>query len=188
MAKEDNKAPNETSMTTSQRQATTGVHQMGVATEGVEGERSLPDTSGGATPSLEGMRQRRQERPKPEVVAQARRRSFSPQYKRRFLEEADNCAVGDLGALLRREGLYDSIYRTWLKQRENGTLDRATPKPRGPAPRPVDPNAKRLAELERENRKLKAKLDKAEFIIEFQKKVASLLGIELKTFEEQKDQ
>lgn len=152
-----------------------------------EGERSEPALTGGgptgaAPDPVAGM-----SRPNPEVVAQARRRTFSLKFKLRLLAEADKCANGELGALLRREGIYDSTYRTWRRQREEGILSGLAPKPRGPAPRPADPQAKRVAELERENRKLSARLEKAELIIEIQKKVAALLGIELATPEDRRD-
>jgi transposase-like protein len=151
--------------------------------EGREGERSEPALTGGgptgAAPGSAG-----HPRPDPEVVAQAKRRTFSVKFKLRLLAEADKCVNGDLGALLRREGIYDSTYRTWRKQRDDGILTGLTPKPRGPAPRPVDPSARRVAALESENRKLTARLEKAALIIEIQKKVASLLGIELATPED----
>lgn len=151
-------------------------------TEGREGERSEPvPTGGGPNGAAPGPH------PNPEVVAHARRRTFSLKYKLRLLAEADKCVNGELGALLRREGIYDSTYRTWKKQREEGILTALAPKPRGPAPKPVDPQARRVSELERENRKLTARLEKAEMIIEFQKKVAALLGCELASTEDRGD-
>ena len=157
----------------------------GVQTEGREGERSEPGRSGGGTPGA-AAEAGSSSRPDPEVVAQARRRSFSVKYKLRVLSEADRCGAGELGALLRREGLYDSIYRRWLKQREAGILSALAPRRRGPAPSPVNPLAKRVAELERENQKLTRKLSNAELIIDVQKKVASLLGITMETEEKGK--
>ena len=155
-------------------------------TEGREGERSEPVLTGGG-PAGAASGPAGLPHPDPEVVAHAKRRTFSVKYKLRLLAEADKCANGELGALLRREGIYDSTYRKWRKQRDEGTLSALASKPRGPAPRPVDPQAKRVAQLERENRKLTARLEKAALIIEIQKKVASLLGIELATTEGEGD-
>ena len=156
--------------------------------EGMEGERSEPELTGGGPTGAAPGPAAGVSRPNPEVVAQAKRRTFSLKFKLRLLAEADKCVNGDLGAMLRREGIYDSTYRTWRKQREDGILTGLAPKPRGPAPRPVDPQAKRVSELERENRKLSARLEKAELIIEFQKKVASLLGNVLSTPGDRGDQ
>jgi transposase-like protein len=158
----------------------------GGTTEGREGERSEPGLTAGGTPGA-APAGRAAGRPNPEVVAQAKRRTFSAKYKLKVLAEADKCVKGELGALLRREGIYDSTYRQWLKQREDGVLQGLTPRKRGPAPKPVDPSAKRVSELERENRKLTERLKKAELIIDVQKKVASLLGIELASTEDQRD-
>jgi transposase-like protein len=126
-------------------------------------------------------------RPQTEVIARSQRRSFSLKYKLHILEEADRCVKGELGALLRREGIYDSTYRQWLKQREKGILNALAPKRRGPTPKPVDPQAKQVAELERENGKLRRQLEKTEFIIEFQKKISALLGIDQTLPEERKE-
>ena len=156
-------------------------------TKGREGERSEPSpTAGGPTGAAPGPAAG-MSRPNPEVVAQGKRRTFSAKFKLRLLAEADKCVNGELGALLRREGIYDSTYRTWRRQREQEVLTALAPRPRGPAPKPVDPQARRVAELECENRRLSARLEKAAMIIEFQKKVASLLGIELATTEDRRD-
>ncbi len=113
--------------------------------------------------------------PDPEVPPRAKRRQFSPEYKKRILEEADACTErGQLGALLRREGLYSSHLDKWRQQREQGTLTGLTPKSRGRKP---NPEAVELARLRRENERLQRKLHRAETIIEFQKKLADLLGI-----------
>ncbi|MBW2109213.1 MAG: transposase [Deltaproteobacteria bacterium] len=121
------------------------------------------------------------ERPDPEVPAKARRRRFSAQYKKRILEEADACKAkpGAMGALLRREGLYSSHLTTWRKQREKGELEALAPKKRGRKAKPVNPLARRVRELERETRRLKRQLDRAETIISFQKKLSEMLGISL---------
>ncbi len=114
--------------------------------------------------------------PDPEVPAKARRRTFTAKYKLEILEGADGCSKpGEIGSLLRREGLYSSHLSKWRDQREAGALAGLTPKKRGRKPRPVDPQARRVAELERENARLRHKLEQAETIIEVQKKLSLLL-------------
>ena len=111
-------------------------------------------------------------RPDPEVVARARRRRFTTEYKLRILREAEaRTDTGQLGALLRREGLYSSHLAKWRQQRTAGL----TPRKRGRKPK-RDPVVRRVAELERENAKLREELRKAELIIDVQKKVAQLVG------------
>jgi transposase-like protein len=108
------------------------------------------------------------------------RRRFTAEYKLRILHEADRCtASGQLGALLRREGLYSSLLSTWRQQRAEGTLAGLTPKRRG---RKANPDAPLIAEnerLKRETQRLAAKLRQAETIIEVQKKLSEMLGIPL---------
>lgn len=117
--------------------------------------------------------------PDPEVPAKARRRKFTAEYKWRVLTTADRCTQpGELGALLRREGLFSSHLTSWRKQRKEGTLRGLTPKKRGKKPqRP--PLQNKVEQLERQNRQLQAKLEQAQTIIEFQKKACDLLGISL---------
>jgi transposase-like protein len=113
--------------------------------------------------------------PDPEVILRAKRRQFSAKYKLRILTEADQCTQrGEIGALLRREGLYSSHLTTWRKQRDRGQLEGLTPKKRGRKP---DPQATELARLQRENERLKARLEQAETIIEVQKKLSQMLGL-----------
>ncbi len=115
-----------------------------------------------------------------EVVAKAARRRFTAAEKLRVLREADCCTKsGELSALLRREGLYSSHLSAWRLARRNGELAGLTPRRRGPKARPVDPRDKKIAELERETRRLQARLERAEGLIEVQKKVSQLLGIPL---------
>lgn len=115
-----------------------------------------------------------------EVLAKAKRRRFSREYKRRILREADRCnKPGELGALLRREGLYSSSLSTWRAARDRGELGGEGTRKRGPQARPPDPGAKRIAELERENRRLLQRAERAEALVEVQKKLAELLGIDL---------
>lgn len=107
-----------------------------------------------------------------EVEPKARRRRFTAAEKLRILKEADRCTKpGELGALLRREGLYSSHLSSWRAARERGELAGLTPRRRGPKAQVVDPRDKRLAELERENRRLQARLQRAEALLELQKKV-----------------
>jgi transposase-like protein len=115
-----------------------------------------------------------------EVVAKARRRRFTAAEKLRVLREADGCTKpGDLSSLLRREGLYSSHLSTWRAARSRGELAGLTPRARGPKAKPVDPRDRKIAELERETRRLQARLERAEGLIEVQKKVSQLLGIPL---------
>lgn len=115
-----------------------------------------------------------------EVLAKAKRRRFSQEYKRRILREADRCnKPGELGALLRREGLYSSSLSTWRAARDRGELGGEGTRKRGPQARPPDPGSKRIAELERENRRLLQRAERAEALVEVQKKLAELLGIDL---------
>jgi len=121
----------------------------------------------------------------PEVADKATRRRFSPEYKRRIVREADKCTkMGEVGALLRREGLYSSSLSTWRRQCAAGELAGAVSVKRGPKARPKDVRDKRIAELERETRRLQRKLTQAETIIGIQKKVATLLGIPLKSVDD----
>jgi transposase-like protein len=111
--------------------------------------------------------------PDPEVSTKAKRRSFTAEYKRRILEEADGCTRhGEIGALLRREGLYSSHLTTWRRQREMGELAGLRPKKRG---RKKDEAAAELARLRRENERLRKQLGQAELIIAAQKKLAQAL-------------
>ena len=113
-----------------------------------------------------------------EVLAKASRRRFSGEYKLQILREADTCTdPGAIGALLRREGLYSSHLTTWRAQRERGELLGLTPKRRGPAPSPKNPLAVKVAALERELIGQRARADRAEALVELQKKVSELLGI-----------
>ena len=112
-----------------------------------------------------------------QVVAKAHRRVFTAEYKRRILKAADACATpGAVGALLRREGLYSSHLVVWRRARARGELAALTPKKRGRKPTPVDPRARRIAELERHLAQLTARAERAEALVELQKKLAVLLG------------
>ena len=113
-----------------------------------------------------------------EVVAHARRRHFSNADKRRILAAADRCTrPGEIGALMRREGVYSSSLSTWRRQREVADLAALTPQKRGPEIDPARLDALQIAQLTRERDKLKVALDKANLVIAVQKKVAALLAL-----------
>ena len=117
--------------------------------------------------------------PEVEVVAKASRRRFTVAYKRKIVREADGCKTpGAVGALLRREALYSSHLTVWRAARERGELAGA-PKQRGPAPQVADPRDKKIAELERETVRWRKRAERAEALVEVQKKLAGLLGTPL---------
>jgi len=114
--------------------------------------------------------------PDPEVVPKAKRRQFTAKYKLSILKEADRCTErGQIGELLRREGLYSSHLSKWRQQRARGQLQGLAPKRRGR--KPPDPSAAELAQLRRENERLRAQLEQAEIIMDVQKKLVKLLGL-----------
>lgn len=108
------------------------------------------------------------QKPSPEVQPKPKRRSFTTEYKRRLIAEADACQHGELGALLRREGLTYAQIGKWRKADAVGTLD----KKRGPV---ANPNRAEIRRLEAENERLRRKLADAEAIIDAQKKLAALM-------------
>ena len=121
----------------------------------------------------------KEETPNTEVVAKAKRKRFTAAEKLRILREVDACqGSGEIGALLRREGIYSSYLTTWRRQRERGELDGLAPHKRGPKP---NPEAIELAKLRRENAHLQERLRRAELIIDVQKKVARMFGESLET-------
>lgn len=116
--------------------------------------------------------------PDPEVPERPTRRKFSAAYKQRILQEADRCTEpGQLGELLRREGLYSSHLITWRKQRERGVLSGLAPQKRGRKRNPKAPLMQENQRLRREIEGLTSELKKAETIIEVQKKLSEVLGI-----------
>ncbi len=116
----------------------------------------------------------------PEVLERAQRRRFTAKYKLQVLQQADACTEpGEIGALLRREGLYSSHLSSWRRLRESGALAGLTPRKRGRKIDPAKQQKRRIAELERETQRLRERLAQAETIIDVQKKVSSLLGIAL---------
>lgn len=115
-----------------------------------------------------------------EVSEKATRRRFSAKYKLQILREAEGCTErGELGALLRREGLYSSHLNCWKRQAEHGELAGLSPRKRGPKAKPADPKDRRIAELERQLKKLGARAERAEALVELQKKLSEVLGIAL---------
>jgi len=134
------------------------------AVEEPEGARRATEGSTTAAPA---------DPPDPEVVERGTRRRFSAEYKLRILREADACkGDGDVGALLRREGLYSSHLVSWRKQRDEGLIARK----RG---RKANPLSARIKELERENARLKKRLKRTDLLLDIQKKASELLGIPL---------
>jgi transposase len=140
-----------------------------------EGERSEPQRSAAAAKAVAGSRSVAP--PNSEVVAKAKRRSFTAEYKQRILQEAEAVAAtpGAVGALLRREGLYSSLLAYWRRERADGILEALTPRKRGPKSK-RNPLQEENLKLQRQNARLTEDLRKAHIIIDVQKKVAALLG------------
>ncbi|MGC9293625.1 MAG: transposase, partial [Acidobacteriaceae bacterium] len=114
--------------------------------------------------------------PDPEVTARPQRRTFTAEYKRSVLQQADACQdAGAIGALLRREGLYSSHLTTWRRQRQRGELEALTPKKRGPKV-VLNPLVLENRKLQAENARLQKRLQDAELIIDVQKKLSALLN------------
>jgi transposase len=141
-----------------------------------EAERSEADRSGepakiAADPAPAGP-----PRPNPEVVADAKRRTFTAEYKLRIIKAADAAkGSGGVGALLRREGLFSSHLTTWRKERQTSLLQALAPKTRGPKSK-RDPQSEEMQKLRQENQRLTESLRRAEIVIDVQKKVGALLG------------
>ena len=124
----------------------------------------------------------------PEVLEKPVRRRFDAAYKQRIVEEADGCSKpGELGQLLRREGLYSSLLSTWRRQRDEVVLAGLSPKRRGRKAKKKDAAALENERLRRENERLAQRLKQAETIIEVQKKVSEMLGIALPSENGQSD-
>ena len=139
-----------------------------------EGDRSATDGNTAAA------------HPDPEVVAQAKRRRFTAEYKQRILAAADQAkGSGGIGALLRHEGLYSSLLATWRRERDAGVLQALSPQKRGPKSK-RDPVAEENQQLRRETQRLTEELRKAEIVIDIQKKVATLLGRPIMTGDPEK--
>ena len=118
--------------------------------------------------------------PDPEVEAKPKRRKFSAAYRLRILEEVERCqGSGEIGRLLRREGLYSSHLASWRKARREGSLAALSPKKRGAKPKARNPLEPKVRQLEAKVTRLEAELEKAHTILEVQGKVAGLLGFSL---------
>jgi transposase-like protein len=132
-----------------------------------EGDRGATEGKTTAPPEV---------RPNPEVVAQAKRRRYTAEYKQRILAEADQARdSGGIGALLRREGLYSSALVSWRRERAAGILQGLSSQRRGPKVK-RDAAAIEMQQLRSENLRLSEELRKADIVIDIQKKVAALLG------------
>jgi len=120
-------------------------------------------------------------RPDPEVASKPTRRQFTARYRLRILEEAERCTEpGEVGRLLRREGLYSSHLTAWRKARRNGSLQGLSPKKRGAKPSERNPLDAKVRELEAQVARLEKELHTAHTILDVQGKVAGLLGFNLK--------
>lgn len=117
--------------------------------------------------------QTEQEAPDPEVIPGPRYRTFSREYKLRILAEAAECERGEVGALLRREGLYHSTLSKWRQQQAAGRLEEPVARQQK-----ADTEARELERLRREKARLEAKLARAEAIIEVQKKLSEILELD----------
>ena len=149
-----------------------------VPSASVGGTEGVRRTTGGPPTDAGGWALASVSTPDPEVPGNKPRRRFTGRYKLRILQQADACIeAGQLGALLRREGLYSSNLNLWRRQREQGLLSAMEPRKRGRRPKEKNLLAQRVAQLERENQRLQGKLRKAVNIIEVQKKNSEMLGI-----------
>ena len=139
-----------------------------LSSPGSEGARRATGDPGARAP---------EEAPDPEVTERAKRRRFTAEYKLRILRKADACkGDGDVGALLRREGLYSSQLTAWRRQRDEIAKAGLKARKRGPKGKVVDP---RVKQLERENARLKRRLERVELMLTIQKKASEMLGIPL---------
>jgi len=144
----------------------------------LEEQRNDARRASGVAPPNPGSREALSEVPDPEVVPKKTRRRFTKAYKLRILEKADRCVGrGEIGALLRREGLYSSQLTTWRKQRREGFLGSAERRGRPRMSESEKALKGRNKELEKKNRMLEKELEKASAIIDIQKKLCDLLGL-----------
>ena len=144
-------------------------------------ERAEPQRSGGEANGGANNRVAEAAVPDPEVSARPKRRRFTAAYKARIVEEAQRCTEpGEIGALLRREGLYSSALTQWRRQYQAGALKGLRDDKRG-RKRTRDARDEQLQRLQRDNERLNKKLRQAELIIDIQKKVAAMLGNPIET-------
>jgi transposase-like protein len=126
--------------------------------------------------------------PDTEVSERPSRRKYSAKYKLQILNEIDSSArTGEIGAILRREGLYASTVASWRMQKERGQLEGLSPKKRGPKSNGSDERDKQIKELELQNRKLQRKLARAHLLLDIQKKISEITGIPLSETEDEED-
>jgi transposase len=154
------------------------------APERSEGERSETSWSGGASIPATAPATRVPSLANPEVSDKAVRRRFTAEYKRRILQEADQCGPGGIAALIRREGLYSSHLTHWRKQRKSGEIAGLAPRKRGKKPLPRNPLTAENEQLRRENVRLQKRLHQAETIVAVQKKLCDLLGLTVPPIEQ----
>ena len=125
------------------------------------------------------------ERQETEVVPKAKRRTFTAKYKHEIVRKADGCTEpGEIGALLRREGLYSSHLAEWRRELAAVRLSALAPKKRGPKGKQVDPQAEELALVRRQLTAATTRAERAELLVEIQKKLSLLLGLELPKLDE----
>lgn len=120
----------------------------------------------------------------PEVLEKPERRQFSAAYKLQILQETDSCEAGQIGAILRREGLYSSHLTCWRRQRQQGQMAALTEHKRGRRPEPVNPLAAEVERLRRENQQLLKRMEQLELLVDIQKKTSRILGITLEMSQE----
>ncbi len=125
--------------------------------------------------------------PNPEVEEKPKRRRFTAEYKLKILDEVDNCSgPGDVGKILRREGLYSSYLAQWRRQRERGAQQGLSVQKRG-RKKKKEAMSPEMKALRKENRRLKNRLERVELMLEFQKKTSEMLGIPLSSPENDED-
>ena len=161
-----------------------GNGKAGLALEAREGERSEPERAGGASPAGGEPVGWRNGVPDPEVSSKTPFRRYTAVYKLKVLRDVDSCEKpGEVGALLRREGLYSSLLSSWRRQREAGQLDGLAGKKRGNTGTSRDKLTTEVKRLRRETQRLARKLRQAEIVIDIQKKASELLGIPLNSLD-----
>jgi transposase len=118
-----------------------------------------------------------------EVLEKPERRQFTAEYKLRILQETDSCEPGQIGAILRREGLYSSHLTCWRRQRQQGQMAALSEHQRGRASELVNPLAAEVERLRRENQRLLKRMEQLELLVDIQKKASAILGITLEMSE-----
>ena len=117
-------------------------------------------------------------KPDPEVLPKPKRKTYTAEYKIKILAEADVCSKpGQIGELLRREGLYSSLLSNWRKQRKDAARNALKAKSRGPKAKDSDPLGEELQQLRQEKEQLANRLRQAQAIIEAQKKISEILSM-----------